>query len=260
MVDEKSVKKFEYHLTGKIIPERVDFSTTIPPIRIAVPEYGFDFTVALSIIKSHVSIKIESENEIQDYETLRNTVVEYVRMYTDSYGYLNGFAYGVEITSFSGSNNKPYVVFGVDISALKNSDRPFHEIGDILPLMWEFDELRIVLGDLRRSMEYPNDTALFCYRAIEGIMQFFMEGDSKDNSVRKNAWESMRNNLNISESWIKEKFEKLSIPSRHAKRVSLTGKMRENMMNDAWKVVDRFIVFLKNDQHNLDKNKFLELK
>lgn len=252
--------KFEYHLSGKIIPERVTFSTNVPPIRIAVPEYDFDFMIALSIVLSHISIKIESENEITDYETLRNVTVEYVRMHTDSYGYLNGYTYGVEITSFSGSNNKPHVLFGVGIHALKNDDRPFHQIGDILPLLWEHDELRIVLGDLRRSIEYPNDTALFCYRAIEGIMQFFVDGDPQDDRVRKNAWKSMRDALNISESWIKERIEKFSIPSRHGKRVFLSGKMREDMMNDAWKVTDRFISYLKNDKKSLDRDNFPELK
>ncbi len=248
---------FRYDFYGKVLPERVKFSISVPPIRIKVEEYGFDLQIALSILESQISVKIESEKEIADLFTLKNTVTEYVRLYTDTWGYLHGYSYDVEITSLSGENNVPYIIYGVDIPEITadHENRPYKQIGDILDVVWnpKYVQIRIAFADLRRAIKYTNETGMFCYRAIESLMQFFKEDED-----RNNAWLKLRTVLNVSREWIDE-IGKYSTLPRHGQIVHLTGQKRTDLMKRTWAIIDRFIIYAKNGEKPLDKGNYPEL-
>lgn len=246
---------FEYVFTGKVLPERVDFSLTgSKPMKVK-SDTGMEFELTLSIQKSNIFIKIKSEKEIEDIQSLKNGITDFVRLYTDAYGYLHGYAYDIEITSLIQDNPFEHTIFGVNVIELESDfpNRPIKDMAEIIELLNKIQFLRVAFGDLRLAIKYPKDTGVFAYRAIESLMQFFNKGGQ-----RKKAWEELSKNLNISKSWI-DYVRDFALEPRHGKPKLVNGADRVEIMKHTWKIVDRFIVYLKNDQKPLDKATHPEL-
>lgn len=259
MVEDQT--EYRYVLHGRVIPERVDFNLSTVPVTITEANYGFKLKVFLSILKSQISVYITSDKKVSDFETLRNIILEFIHGHTDSFGYLHGLAYDVEITSISGDQNEPYLIYGVQINEIEKdyNNRPINDLNKILPLMaGDNRHLRYIFSDLRRAIKYPNDTGVHCYRAIETIRQFFLDGDPHDKDARKQSWEKLRNSLNVTEDYLKS-VEKYSLSARHGRPILMTGLKRVEIMKQTWKVVDRFLVYLDGNQKSLDKTAYPEL-
>lgn len=252
---------FKYILTGKVLPERVNFQLSSRTIVIDVPEFTFNFGLTLSIAKSQIMIQIISENQIQDYETLRNTVVDVVRLHVDIDGYIRGHGYDIEITSLTGENNIPHIIFGIQIKEIEKDsvNRPIQDVDEIVSKFGkpEYNFLRLSLIDLQLSIKFPKDTGVFCFRAIESIMQYFNKGENNSES-RKQAWKKFNSNLNVSEDWV-DFVRKYALDPRHGRPKSISGTERIEVMKHTWKIVDRFIIYLDKNE-SLDKNEFQELK
>jgi hypothetical protein len=95
------------------------------------------------------------------------------------------------------------------------------------------------MGDLRSAIEVADDTSFFTYRAVEDVMQFFL-GEDED---RVKAWELLRSVLRVDRSFLKP-LEETSKPARHGRLVSKTREEQVDLLQRAWKVVDRFVAFL----------------
>lgn len=247
--------QYDYHLSGKILPERVDCNINLPIFNLIEPQFGYDFGISVSIQRSQISVDVSSKTEITDFNTLRNLVRDFIRLHTDAYGYLHGYAYEIEITSFSGRNNTPHIIYGVQINELESDyqNRPIPDYKDVAKLMYEGanNELRIALNDLRLAIQHPNDTGVFCFRAIESLMQYF--GPKNDGT-----WNQFRNTLNISRDFLKP-IEDKSWSPRHGKPVLITHLERVDIMKRTWKIVDRFLIYLKNGKNDLDAQKYPNL-
>lgn len=244
---------FRYIFIGKVLPERVDFSLTPHGIE-ALTSTGSTFTINISIQKSQIFMEINSDIEINDISTLRNGMMDFVRMYTDIFGYLNGYGYGIEITSVILPNNEQ-IIFGVQIPELvqDSENRPVKDFQNILELCQKPENisLRLALTDLNLSILYPKDTGVFCYRSIESIMQFFNDGDPKNTEDRKRAWGLLNNNLRTSKQWI-DYVSSFALNVRHGTITPLTSDQRVEVMKHAWKIIDRFILYLTNGRKPLD--------
>ena len=242
--------EYIYNFFGKIIPERVNFSLTVPTLHTDVKNLGMNYDIDLSIVNSQISIKVKSKVKVTDDQTLRNIVSDTVRLFTDAYGYVHGFAYDVEITSMTTNYDNTHQVFGVQINEIKADlqNRPYQNIQEFIPLLFteEFFQLRIALSDLRLAMKYPKDTGVFCYRSLESLMQYFNENDD-----RGRAWDNLKKNLNIDQSWLDE-IRNNAWSARHGKPILLGNELRVDIMRRTWKVVDRFIIFAKNNASQLN--------
>ena len=190
-----------------------------------------------------------------DIETLRNYVVDLVTLHIDVFGYINGYGYDIEITSLMRENNKPHI-FGVGVPALEEDriNRPYKEVGEILPLIYNNSKrsLRLALLDLRLAIKLPKDAPFFCYRAIESLMQYF------NNHGEKEVWEEFRSELNISRDYIMS-IKQLSDDIRHGKSPFVSADARDDILTKTWKIIDRFIVYAKNNEVPLDKSEYIEL-
>jgi hypothetical protein len=246
---------FRYIFTGKVLPERVDFSLTPHQIE-AITNTGQKFKISISIQKSQIFLEVNSENVIDDIFTLRNTIVDFVRQYTDIFGYLHGYAYDLEITSLIFPDNE-HLIFGVSITEIEKDavNRPIQDLQKIFEMEQDPDNLalRLALMDLNLSIKYPKDTGVFCYRAIESIMQFFNKGNPEDVDARKKAWTALSENLRISKPWT-DFVKDFALNPRHGSPKLLTGEDRINIMMHSWQVVDRFLIFLTNGRKQLDSS------
>ena len=243
-----------YTFNGKILPERANVS--ISPLNINMEAIDTDIsgTATIYIFVSQVSI-ILNTNSDSDLPTLKNYMEYLVRTYIDAYGYLSGRGYDVEITSVVNPEGN-YTVFGVGIPELEESqnDRPL-SFQQLVTAMSKSYHLHRALGDLREAIRSPLDTGFFCYRAIESIRQNFKKEDNDD----AKSWENLRKSLLIDRNWI-DQVKKFADPVRHGDTTYISGEDRILVMQHAWKVIDRFCLYVHRDFNDLSENEFDLLK
>lgn len=247
-----------YIFFGTIRPEHAvpsNLSFSIPPLQFGAKDLAVSFEVTASICGSQIAIEVKNVDGNIDLLDLRNCVREDVAMPTvDALNYLWGQGYDVDISSVVELGGR-HIVFGVGIPELweAQAERP-------LPLdeLWKLvfrpsQHLRLALGNLREAVRMANDTGFFCYRAVESIRQSFKkEEDGKD---KKQSWKRLKEELLIDESWIKV-LTPFSDEQRHGGIVPMSGEDRVSAMQHAWKVVDRFCIYLHRGSMPLSKNEF----
>ncbi len=84
-------------------------------------------------------------------------------------------------------------------------------------------------------------------------MQYFNKHD------KNKAWDEFRSALNISEDYIKIGIKPLADNIRHGKSPFVSAAARDNILTKTWKIIDRFIVYAKNNEVPLDKSEYIEL-
>ena len=261
---------FSYTFNGKVLPERAHVSiSSDPPFQINHnDEYlGLSFVVYLTISLSQILCVVNSEDEIVDLATLRNIVENMIRSMVDAMGYVEGRGYDVEITSVVGGKGQPWSVFGVEISQLQEEkiERPLDCI-ELLSLMFDPSQLknaewslasgqvRRAFADLRESIRSPQDTAFHCFRAIECLRQSFTKPEDKDDDQIL-SWKRMGEALLIDKSWTDE-FRETGMFQRHGAGVGVSAEERVLAMKRTWKVIDRFILYMKNGFQSLNVNEY----
>lgn len=229
----------KYIFFGKVHPERA--TITISDIRgkIGSDDTPFNGTIFVSIKVSQVIVELDTDSKFSVVD-LRNTVENFVHTMVDVHGYLKGYAYSVELFSVYIPETQTNEVFGIDVVKInqdeKNRPLNFH---DTLILALKYSELHMVLKDLRDAIKRPMDTFFHCRRATETIMKFFKQSGNK-----AKAWEDTIKILKLNQSDIDD-IKKAGGDQRHGEYSSVTGEKRVEIMMKTWKVVDKFIEYLK---------------
>ena len=253
---------FTYTFSGRVHPERAYVTLeTIPRCTIETKFADAALVLDAHIVINNAQILIVAncQQRIEDLETLRIIIESVAQGAVDSFGYIEGRGYDVEISSVIASTGEQWTVFGVEIAAIQASkgDRPV-SFGELYTLLTTRDQsqdetvsfrlmqLRIALGDLREAVRSPKLTAFFCYRAIESLRQCYLGPDERDDEAeRRDSWKRMRNELRIDRSWISQ-IQEASTVERHGGHKEMSGEQRVDLMLHTWKVVDRFIMSAKN--------------
>lgn len=238
-------KQWSYHFTGRVHPERTYVTLDGLAFNMTVPDWGWHGNITLSILHGQLSMNFVGDVEIRDLISLKNVAQSYAQNLVDTLGYTWGRAYSVEITAVLPSHGR-HLVFGVGDAVLENAvaDRPL-SIEEVLKLAASNRWLRRALGELRRAISEPVDTGFHCQRAIEAVRRHFQA--EKD---EKFGWQAMREALNLSEATLKI-LNEYGDPQRHADIIPMTYDMRTRDMSLAWKVVDRFVVWLQGGEETL---------
>ncbi len=247
-----------YTFSGKVLPERANMSITRPlPIAMEAKDAGISGAGAISILVSQISVVFNTEDSNVDLPTLKNYVEGIVRNLVDAYGYLSGRGYDIEITSVVDPAGMQ-TVFGVGVGALEQtqSERPL-SFQDLKDVVFKSQELRRALSDLREAIRSPLDTGFFCYRAIECIRQSFRQAEDGDKDGP--SWGRLRDMLRVDRSWI-EVVKKSADPQRHGGTPYMSGEDRVSAMLHAWKVVDRFCIYVRRGFNPLPEDEFTVLK
>jgi len=245
-----------YTFTGKVMPERANVNISVLSLTFQAKDAGFSGETIISIACSQVSIKLDTPDTGVDLPTMKNYLGQIVRNLVDSYGYISGRGYDIEITSVVDPNGQQ-TVFGVGIRELEESEdeRPL-SFRELFQVMLKSPHLRHALGDLREAIRSPSDTGFYCYRAVECLRQHFRE--AKD-SNKNQSWKRLRQNLRIDRSWIKP-LENCSKEQRHGSSPYMSGENRIRLMKHAWKVIDRFCVYINRNSQPLSDSEFDVLK
>jgi hypothetical protein len=88
------------------------------------------------------------------------------------------------------------------------------------------------------SMRYLDDSAFYCFRAIETIKQYFgyITGAEKD----VEQWLAMKNVIGGEKEDL-DFVRKLAFPARHGAPTIITDEDRGKIFTITWSIVERFI-------------------
>ncbi|WP_433162599.1 hypothetical protein [Kribbella sp. CA-247076] len=102
--------------------------------------------------------------------------------------------------------------------------------------------VRLALADLRSALDSPGETVMLCFRAIESIRHWFLDGEPDDDSARKRSWQALRTQLDISRDEIRP-LEDMATSRRHGAEPFATEQQRLDALLLARKIVERFVAY-----------------
>lgn len=157
-------------------------------------------------------------------------------------GFLKGFAYDVEIAKIFDGDRDLSIVFGVQIPALeeRNKERAGSTINHIYPLCFgsEGVYLRRCLGDVSMAIKHPDDTPLYCFRALESLNQCF--GYATDAATDREQWEDMAKVIGGKRDDV-EPIRKLAFPATHGVPEPVIDPLRKNRFPTTWDIVEKYV-------------------
>ncbi|MCC5643957.1 hypothetical protein LC607_13565 [Nostoc sp. CHAB 5824] len=237
-----------YYFSGLVHPERA--SLTVQEIRIRIGYFdGNSFgMMKFSVICNQIICVIECDLNDEDVFTLRNIVKSSIETVVSLLGFIKGYAYDVEITKVFNDECNFYLIFGINLQTVENiysninneAEKLNEAINSIYPLcfMTEGVYLKRCLNDLRMSMRYLDDSAFYCFRAIETIKQYFgyMAGSEKD----AEQWLAMKKAIGGEKKDI-DFVRKLAFPARHGVPTIITDEDRGKIFSITWSIVECFV-------------------
>ena len=232
----------KYIFTGRVYPERA--ALTLPEVRGEVVAEDVDFkgVIKASVLVSQINIELESDSK-HSVTDLKNTVEAFVHTMVDVYGYLKGYSYSVEISSVYIPETGYTEVFGVDVVKITQDEknRPLN-YNDTIQLALKTPILYMILKDLRDAIKRPYDTFFHCRRATETIAKHFTKSGNKEK-----GWKDTIKTLSLNENDVKE-IKTAGGDQRHGVYESVSGEKRVDIMMKTWRVIDKFIEYLKTQE------------
>lgn len=226
--------------TGVIRPERAQLTIGTVEHQLELAS-GTTCQVKFNVFNNQLSALVEAE-ESEDIYTLRNVVKGTIELITDIIGFVRGYAYDVEIVKVVNEDLELSHVFGIQIPALEERNKRTvpDAVNYIYPLCLGADGkyLKRALGDLGMSIRHADDTAFYCFRAIESLKQYFgyVTGKTED----KEQWQEMTKAIGDHRTTV-EPIRKLAFPARHGLPEAITDEERKNLFFAAWEIVEAFI-------------------
>ena len=232
-----------YLFYGIVLPERAQLSLHF--------ESGFSHLTSgvsgvakVSVILNQVAVWIESDYEWDIFD-LRNVVKNIVQNYLAMVGYLKGYAYDLEVTRVLNQSRNIDCVFGIDIPCLSERHKSIDPHAALLSLRDKTIGLNGVFLhrcfiDLASSMKNADDTAFYCYRAIESLRHHCAAVNGLSSTGKSKQWEKFQEISGYDEDTLRE-IKAASDPLRHGEAAGLTSKDREKLFNITWDIVDGYL-------------------
>lgn len=243
---------------GKVLPERASISASVPKMHVHFDGVQPAYTFHIDIIHNQIIEHVVLEEDQYDRFTLKNAVESNVRAFVDFAGLLYGYGYDVEITSYVDHSDDFTFVFGIDIVGINKvgPDDVQNYLDKYMEHAIQSTYARHAFANFREAIRVPGDTGLFCYRAVENIMQHFKsligEVESKDD---KKAWTQLRESLNVDKNWL-QSIKKLSDDPMHGKATSITSVDRVTVLSKCQTLILRYLDFLRESSKALDQSQY----
>ena len=230
-----------FYFSGLVLPERAPLTVSEIRSQVVTDDGSVIASIALNIYNNQITAFVDTDEP--DIFTVRNLVRSEVEFATSVAGFLAGYGYEVKITKGFSDDIQITQVFGIDIGALVERQQGvnFNEaINAIFPLCYGEHAifLRRCLTDLSFAIKRLDDTAFYCFRAIESLRQSF--GFEQNHTDEKQQWAAMA----AATGKTKEDIEPLrshAFPARHGIPRPLSDDERKKLFLLTWEVVESYI-------------------
>lgn len=241
----------QYKFFGRVIPERR--RVTLPPIvPIAYRDATLEAQFNLSIVKGAITVTCTPSGEGADTNLCLFRAVELVTAAVDAFAFSKGWALLVVFDDVI-INDQPMRGLALTESsvqpfatALKSED----ELEALIPIILNDFNLKFALRDLVASLHTLNYSAIAAARSVETIRVALSPKNPND----KQAWEHMRDVLNIDMEFLKSITDASRGP-RHGRR-AISGELQVVVTRRAWAVVNRYIAYLRQGKRPLDTSEY----
>lgn len=252
---------YKYQFIGTIYPaDLVKFDDVVfNSENLQVQENGVPIkSIKAEINKDSIRVTVESEHNFDsDLETLRNSIQYFCRGLVNASNYYFSTAIDVEI-QFGGNTSGQLYSFSPRLRFMSYGDRPLNPLR-ITELSAQNPLLQRAIGQAIDAVRNPIDTGFHCFRAIEAIRQSFRDPSMEDDGkAKKDSWIAMGNALRIDRGYYAILKDNADI-TRHGGLKDVSGTDIKTMLEKAWKIIDRYLLFIDGSKKDLD-NKFEILK
>lgn len=235
----------QYILKGIVHPQRATLSLS-RPIKEKVTHLSSkkELCIELNIVVNQITIWIESTEE-WNLDDLRNIGRAFTITICSILTFIYGYYYEVEIIQMLYKEKGTDHIFGIDTPCISNRDSikdfkaKFEDIINITN-----GKLGIYLQrcfkDLNSALKDTEDTAFYCFRAIESLKQHCKEkfNISENNEVAQ--WKKLSEICGYDKSYI-DIIKNGAKVLRHGGYVGHTEEERIEFLTKTWNVVEGFI-------------------
>jgi hypothetical protein len=232
-----------YLFHGIVRPERavlsLKFAHEFPNI---AP--GIELVVKGSIVLNQVACWVESDHDWDVFE-LRDIVKNIVQTHLAIVGFLKGYAYDFEIVRVLNQTRARDYVFGIDIRYLAEprASVDLQNAGSILVDKTFAPNgifLRRCFGDLVSSMKDVDDTAFYCYRAIESLRHHCAAIYALPAGDKLAQWKKFREVAGCDKKTILA-IKDAADPLRHGEPFRVSSEERARMLTTTWGIVEAYL-------------------
>ena len=231
-----------YFFQGVVVPERAQLSLKFA-LSFSVAS-GITCVAKVSVVLNQVAVWIEGEHDWDIFD-LRNVVKNIVQTHLGMIGYLKGYAYDFEVTRVLNQSRGIDYVFGVDIPCLTKRGESI-DLDDALSKLRDKTIgqngvfLRRCFTDLVFSMKHAEDTAFYCYRAIESLRHHCAAVHGLSTVEKSKQWEKFREVSGCNDQ-ILHTIKTAADPLRHGEASHISSDDRAKLFTTTWNVVDGYL-------------------
>lgn len=232
-----------YLFEGIVLPERAQLSLQFS-VQFTHITSGITSKADVSVLLNQVVIWVDSQDEWDIFD-LRNTVRNLLQNELAIIGYVEGYAYNLEVTRVINRTLGIDYVFGIDIPCIADRNKAIDKSRWLSLIRQKSSGREGILlhrcfNDLIMAMKSPEDTGFYCYRAIESLRQHCIMKFSLPPDDKTKQWEKLRNIAGCDKSTILD-IKSAADAVRHGDISSLTSQDREALFTKTWNIVDGYI-------------------
>lgn len=232
-----------YYFSGTVLPERAQIGFALPEMDFHHDPLGFSGWIRISVIFNNVSVRIRTPN-IWNIFDLRNVVWYLVTNQLNIFGFYLGHSYDLDISRVVCDEQGVDYVFGIDVPAISSRLDPAHLEARAVLLVRKTSGpqgllLNRALRDLNAALDTSEDTAFYCYRAIEALRNHSTLKDAAVGREEDLSWESFRTKARVDKSVLISLKDRAD-PERHGHVVSRSDADRSEILTTTWNIVETY--------------------
>ena len=233
----------KYLFSGVVRPERaclsLDFTIGVSHLGTGIP-----CKVHVSIICNQMAVWVETDH-VWDIFDLKNMVKTVVTNHIAMLAYLKGYAYEIEIDRVLNPARNVDYVFGIGIPCLEKrcaSVDPNLALNALADKAIGPDGVYLTrcFNDLASAMTHADDTAFYCYRAIESLRKHCASRYGLLEKGDNEQWMKFRDVAGVQKTEV-IKIKDAADPLRHGDVSSMTSDERAKLFMSTWDIVDAYL-------------------
>lgn len=236
-----SANMLTYVFTGTIRPDGVQLSLN-RNLKFSHLGSGIVADAEICIIASHINIQVKTDKEWNIFD-LRNVIKTILHTELAVLGYLKGLIYDFEIIKVLCADLNIDYRFSINIPCIQERNKEIDFEKDSNNLIEKTVGQNGIfvsraITDLLFSMKYADDTAFYCYRALESLCKHCMS--VYNITSEKSGWKKFREISNVEENSIL--FVKTAAdPLRHGRIITTSDLERTDLLKKTWDIVDSYL-------------------
>jgi hypothetical protein len=246
-----------FKFIGRVLPPVEDFTlvgtVSAKWVNEISPSLKQEVETSLSITKSVVCVDCESNLfGTDDYDGHVDLYAnDLARAVVNSYAFAKGLGLSVLLETVVKPDGIKYNIRNTRpeleplVTAMHSSADGGVDIHEVFPIVLKDPTISVALNDLISSLTQGQEAPVKCGRAVDAIRHSMAPAND-----RAKGWQAMRENLNLTEDYLKFVTEQSKGP-RHGNVLGTTWVDGHEAVKRSWIVMNRFLEFKKRGNQRL---------